>query len=179
MTTPSYPLSPFVAAETPVGWRLEASALRVGDLLRVIFRLEGLEPRFVTAEAPNDGQRRDDLWKDTCFEAFVAVSGEPRYLEVNVSPTRDWNVYLFDGYRSGRRPDVSLPDLTRTTAALGGRLVASFDLPLASLAPGDRGLEVGLAAVIRHDGGRLGHWALAHPGDKPDFHLREGFLLRL
>jgi len=32
--------------------------------------------------------------------------------------------------------------------------------------------------VIRLDGGRAGHWALAHPGDRPDFHLREGFLLR-
>ncbi|MDO9170232.1 MAG: DOMON-like domain-containing protein [bacterium] len=179
MTAQVFPLHPFAAADPPGGLRLEAAAFRVGDILRVEFRLEGVLPAIVPAISPGGGLRRDNLWNGTCFEAFVAISGAPRYIEVNVSPARDWNVYLFDGYRTGMRPDTTLSDLARTAAASGETLVTTFYLPLASLASGNLGLDVGLAAVIRHADGRLEHWALAHPGDKPDFHLREGFLQRL
>lgn len=178
MTPQAIPLRPFSPQDPPGGLCLVASACREGGLLRVAFRLEGRLPVVVPAAAPGAGSRRDGLWNGTCFEAFVAVAGEPRYTEVNLSPARDWNVYLFDGYRSGMRPDAALPDLPRTTEASDGILAAAFDLPLASLAPGDRALEVGLAAVIRFDDGNIEHWALAHPGDRPDFHLREGLLLR-
>lgn len=178
MTTRAIPLQPFAAATPPWALRLEAVATRAGDVLKVGFRLEGETAGIVPAYAPGPGTRREGLWRDTCFEAFVAVAGEARYLEVNLAPTRDWNVYLFDGYRLGLRPDAASFDPPRATDQGDGALTASFSLPLTSLAPGDRVLEVGLAAVIRHADGRLDHWALAHPGDRPDFHLREGFLLR-
>lgn len=172
------PLQPFAAADPPWALRLEAAAARAGDILEVEFRLEGETARIVPACVPGPGSRRDGLWRDTCFEVFVAVAGEARYLEANLAPTQDWNVYLFDGYRLGPRPDPASSDLPRTAEQGDGILTLSCSLPLASLAPGERVLEVGLAAVIRLDGGRAGHWALAHPGDRPDFHLREGFLLR-
>lgn len=178
MTAPLFPLHPFAAADPPGGLHLEAAAFRVGGILRVEFRLVGKLQMIVPAVAQGGGLRRDNLWNGTCFEAFVAVAGEPRYTEVNLSPARDWNVYLFDGYRSGMRPDAALTDLPRATEASGGILAATFDLPLVSLAPGGCALEVGLAAVIRSDDGSVRHWALAHPGDRPDFHLRDGFLLR-
>lgn len=178
MTAHRVPLRPFAAAAPPWGLRLEAAATRAGGILEVGFRLAGETAGIVPDCAPGPGSRRDGLWRDTCFEAFVAVAGEARYLEVNLAPTRDWNVFLFDGYRLGMRPDAAAPDPSRTADRDDGIITASFGLPLASLAPGDRVLEVGLAAVTRHEDGRFVHWALAHPGDRPDFHRREGFLLR-
>ncbi len=171
-------LVPFPATAPPREPNLGVVAVRIGGFFSVRFRLQG-EPALVDPSGTaGTGTRRDGLWQGTCFEAFVAVEGEPRYTEVNLAASRDWNVYLFDGYRCGMRPDLSVLDLHRATELVDGILTAAFSLPLASLAPGDRALEVGLAAVIRHADGRIGHWALAHPGDRPDFHRREGFLLR-
>jgi hypothetical protein len=178
MDEPAALLIPFPTDDPPAVMRLVADAVRDGDVLAVRFRLTGDPADFPSPGATGPGSRRDDLWRDTCFEAFVAVAGEPRYAEVNLATSLDWNVYLFDGYRRGMRPDLSLPDLPRATDLADGIFTATFSLPLASLEPGDCGLEVGLATVIRHADGRFGHWALAHPGERPDFHRREGFLLR-
>ncbi len=171
-------LAPFTATESTCKSRLAGEVVRDGGVLRVRFRLQGDPVRVNAPCTAGAGTRRDGLWRDTCFEAFVAVEGEPRYAEVNLAASRDWNVYLFDGYRCGMRPDHSVLDLHRAMELVDGILTAAFSLPLACLAPGDRALEVGLAAVIRHADGCIGHWALAHPGDRPDFHRREGFLLR-
>jgi hypothetical protein len=171
-------LVPFMAAKQSRGPSLVGIIVREGGFLGIRFRLLG-DPALVDLSGTaGPGTRRDGLWSGTCFEAFVAVEGEHRYVEVNLTASRDWNVYLFDGYRRGMRPDPSVLDLPRSTELVDGVLAAAFSLPLASLAPAGRVLEVGLAAVIRHADGRLGHWALAHPGDRPDFHRREGFLLR-
>src|SRR5580692_12121718 len=47
--------------------------------------------------------RADELWQDTCFEAFVRTSANPDYYEFNFAPSTQWAVYRFDGYRSGMR----------------------------------------------------------------------------
>src|SRR5216683_8238558 len=61
------------------------------------------------------GERADSLWKHTCFEAFVAPADASSYHEFNFSPSLDWAVYRFSGYRKGmsaaeigRAPEISL-----------------------------------------------------------------------
>src|SRR5690349_12825659 len=57
---------------------------------------------------PLAGARRaDELWRHTCFEAFVAPLRREPYYEFNFSPSGEWAVYRFDSYRSG----MSKPDL--------------------------------------------------------------------
>jgi hypothetical protein len=45
--------------------------------------------------------------------------------------------------------------------------------------PGGAMLRLGLAAVIERSDGGLSHWALAHPGERPDFHDPAGFVLEI
>ena len=45
--------------------------------------------------------RTDELWRTTCFEAFVRTDGG--YVEYNLSPSGAWAAYRFDGYREGMR----------------------------------------------------------------------------
>jgi len=130
------------------------------------------------AELPG---RRDGLWRHTCCEAFLAPSAGVAYWEVNVAPSGDWNVYAFSGYRSGMTIEARVAALgcTRSPRGDGGlALHASFDVTaIAALARGP--LDVGLAAVLEHDDGTLAYFALRHPGERPDFHRREAFALRL
>jgi hypothetical protein len=48
-------------------------------------------------------QRADELWKTTCFELFLSVSGQGDYYELNFSPSGNWNAYHFDSYREGMK----------------------------------------------------------------------------
>src|SRR5579863_7344904 len=51
--------------------------------------------------APRTGERRDELWRQTCFEAFVSAAEACGYCEFNFSPSGDWAAYQFEDYRTG------------------------------------------------------------------------------
>src|SRR5215208_5502753 len=45
--------------------------------------------------------RGNELWRHTCFEAFIRASSGPEYYEFNFSPSAQWAAYRFNGHRSG------------------------------------------------------------------------------
>jgi hypothetical protein len=100
---------------------------------------------------------------------------------VNLSPAGDWNVYRFDAYRDGMRPEprVAPPSLDAATDATGRfTLAATLDLaPIAELVSVP--LDVGIAAVVESAAGAQSYWALLHTAPQPDFHRRESFVVRL
>lgn len=135
-------------------------------------------------------RRRDELWKNTCFEIFVGSAENPAYLEMNLSPSGDWNVYAFAKYRSQMRPvSDSQPPLIKVERVASGDTYEWHG----SLRPTDvvggegelgellrsPGLVLGATAVLEYKSGEREYWALAHAGGQPDFHLRESFRLPL
>jgi hypothetical protein len=146
-----------------------------GGRLAVRFHLSGRLDGLVLP-APAEPQRADELWRHTCFEAFVRPgSGEP-YLEFNLAPSGRWAAYAFDGYRAGMRnaEDVVPPRIALTQTPQGLGLSATL-----SGLPPDAPLRLGLSAVIEEAGGRISYWALAHPPGRPDFHAADCFALEL
>lgn len=123
----------------------------------------------------------DELWRHTCFEAFIAVPGAQDYREFNFSPSGQWAVYAFDAWRERDIAFVvaTAPRLRIERAAHELVLVAT--LPAALLpARSDAGsVRIGLCAVLEHADGALEYWALHHPVAQPDFHHRDGFVLEL
>ena len=123
-------------------------------------------------------QRRDELWRTTCAEIFVALDDEPYvggpYLEFNFSPTGDWAAYRFDATRTGMRPHVwqgdEAPRVSLTDSSEGFAMAVL--LPLAALRAGSH--PVAYASVIETSVG-LSYWALGHPTDRPDFHHPQSF----
>ncbi len=145
--------------------------------LQMTFRLDGDISRL-RVPAPGVPRIATQLWRHTCFEAFIAVEGQPAYHEFNFAPSGEWAVYAFRGYRDGgplanemMRPQIAV----RST---GSRLeldaVVRLDY-LSAIHPRAR-LGIGLAAVIEASDG-LSYWALRHRAGKPDFHDAEGFAL--
>src|SRR6266699_5092857 len=57
--------------------------------------------------------RGEELWRHTCFEAFVRASSGAEYYEFNFSPSTQWAAYRFSGYRSGMfvAPEISTPPI--------------------------------------------------------------------
>ena len=128
--------------------------------------------------APSEPVRTDDLWKRTCFEAFVLPGPGDGYVEFNLSPSGRWATYRFDRYREGMRDAVDvvpLPiEVTQSAARL--ELAVSAALPDLAAAPVWR---LGLTAVIEEANGHVSYWALAHPRSQPEFHDAASFVLEL
>lgn len=163
---------------TPAGpvARLEVDVVRTGGRLALWFCLEH-EAGAVVVPPPEEG-RADELWKATCFEAFIRAGEGAGYLELNLSPSGRWQVYAFDGERTGMR-QASLPTPDVRVAEAPGRLAVAARVELADLLPADLGWRLGLSAVVRRTDGERSYWALKHATDKPDFHHPDSFALTL
>ena len=119
--------------------------------------------------------RSDELWRHTCFEAFVCPSGA-EYYEFNFALTTQWAAYRFSGYRSGRCvAEINAPTIEVHSGPDRCTLQASLQLDSLSGLSGQALWRLGLSALIEDTSGRMSYWALAHPSGKPDFHHSDCF----
>ena len=161
-------------------WQLRASLKRLDhSLLALDYELLAPASELIWPAATTPPERRDELWQSTCLELFIAKPNEPRYWEINLSPSGDWNVYRLSGYRQGLQaePSIQRISLNSQSAADRHQLHARVELPpaLSEVAP----LEANLCAVLEHANGSNSYWALCHPGSEADFHARAGFVLEV
>lgn len=163
---------------TPAGpvRRLEVDVVRTDDRLALWFCAEH-DAGAVVVPPPGEG-RADELWRETCFEAFVRAGEGEGYLELNISPSGKWQAYAFDGERTGMRP-AELPTPDVRVAEAPGRLATAARVELDGVLPSGTDWRLGLSAVIRHADGETSYWALKHAADKPDFHHPDSFALTL
>ena len=152
-----------------------------GLLLR--YALTGDVPAL-SVPAPATPGAADGLWQHTCFEAFVAVPGEPAYREFNFSPSGQWAAYRFfdERVRDATAETAQLPVTPQMDLAVQAHaLVLQVWLPSSALPPTLPGeaLQLGLSAVLEDQRGQLSYWALQHPAERPDFHHRGGMALSL
>ena len=150
--------------------------------LEIGFRLEGNLSR-IRLSAPAEAGDQVELWRHTCFEAFVAIEGQIAYQEFNFAPSREWRVYRFRAYRD----HACAPSLNGVRSpivdvrAKGSRLELDVRIGLRSLSEHHSAspLRLGVSAIIEPCNGPLSYWALRHPAARPDFHHPDAFALRL
>ena len=121
--------------------------------------------RFVIPKL-SEPWRADDLWRTTCFEAFLRQAGTEPYREWNFAPSGNWAAYDFARHRDGMtRAEVGAPPYIRmednfTWWTVGATIAAEAGRPW----------QLGLSAVLEEKDGTKSYWALAHPPGEPDFH---------
>jgi len=173
----SFKLTPFPGERAP-GASIAGDVQRDTGRLVATYRITMRPGALVIPAAADAPTRRDELWRSTCVEMFVGVPGKTGYIEVNLSPSRDWNVYRFDDYRFA----MTQIDVARFEAHASS-VEFSMMLGFVMVLPPDLGtapmLEAGVSAVLQHSDGATTHWALAHRGSRPDFHRRDGFMLSI
>lgn len=169
--------------ETPTP-AVRGMAVRVSrsadGVLGLAFSLEGMlaDLRIPARREPRVGH---ELWRHTCFEAFVAAEGATSYHELNLSPSGEWAVLAFRDYRD-RVPLADAPAAPHIAVERAGeRLAMDAEVRLGSLAPEYPAVPLRLAvsAVVEAASGVLSYWALHHRRGRPDFHHRDAFVLRL
>jgi len=121
--------------------------------------------------------RTDELWRHTCFEAFVRASAGAEYYEFNFAPSTEWAAYRFSSYRSGMRVagEISAPPIDVQSSAERCTLQATLELDRLAGLPRDTPWRLGLSALIEDTNGGISYWALAHPPGKADFHHADCF----
>lgn len=164
---------------SPVSAISVTAAREAPGLLRLVFSARG-DMAAVTLPPPEAPERTDELWRSTCFEAFLRPAGGEAYWEFNFAPSTRWAAYAFDGYRAGMRPAGGILPPVVEVAGDGDlfALAATLDVTgVEGLAPGGA-WRLGLSAVIAGRGG-TSYWALAHPPGRPDFHHADCFALEI
>jgi hypothetical protein len=145
-------------------------------LLRFRYRVEG-EIERIALPPPAPPLRTDNLWRTTCFEAFIAPAEGESYRELNFSPSSQWAAYDFTAYRAGMvqawvpaPPDIKL---VLETNALELIVTISLDLD-------PDPWRLALSAVIEDKRGAKAFWtAGGGGGSAPDFHHPSCFVFEL
>jgi hypothetical protein len=152
--------------------RIEVEIARSGTTLQLDYLVTG-DIDALALPAVSEPERSDELWKHTCFEAFVRPAPGTTYFEFNLAPSTRWAAYRFDDYRQGMRDaDLPAPSIAIERGAKRFTLRAVLAVP-------DGALRLGLSAVIEEIGGAKSYWALAHCQGRPDFHHSDCFALEL
>lgn len=168
-------LKPHPDTPCPAISEFDCEVERAGGRLTLCWHLTGDVGRIELPE-PRASGRGEDLWKTTCFEAFVKPAGGSAYTELNASPSGRWASYQFDDYRAGM---IDAEAVTPGPLDLGGSdrrlmLKTTFEG-----LPAEADWLLNVTAVIETTDGEKSYWALAHAPGKPDFHHNDGFVLDL
>jgi hypothetical protein len=174
-----FQLRPFTSG--PLEEKLSLSGLIAGTAgtLSIEYKVQGSLECINWPSISPVAHRRHELWRHTCFELFFGIPGEAAYWEVNLCPSGCWNLYRFDGYRTGMREESAAdPPLCRVV--FGTDLLSlTCTLDFNGIIDGSSQLEVGVSSVIEAIDGSISYWAFKHHGTVPDFHDRRGFQVLL
>jgi hypothetical protein len=176
---PSFKLIPFPADNLP-NIQITGEVNRAENQLSIRYEIRG-DIDSILLPAPSSPTRKDDLWKATCFEFFIAIPQLPQYWEFNMSPSSEWNVYHMDAYRRiGFREETGIRQLPFEFKRADERLMLDIAVDLTTILLSQQNIRLGIAAIIQTRDGSETYWALAHPGAptaQADFHLRESFVI--
>ena len=201
MNDQTFSLKPFASTKSLPNLKIAGNIARNSNQLTICYTLGGdlkeialaFAQRFVEkptlplllsklpiADAPsNKSLRKDELWKDTCFEFFLSIKDSQQYWEFNLSPTGYWNIYRFDGYRQGMLEETAFTILPFNVQNQTDGLALVLDVDLGKIISENQAIEVAITTVIKHRNGEVTYWALTHQGVEADFHLRDSFIIEL
>jgi hypothetical protein len=141
------------------------------DVVSFRYRVRG-DVRRIRVPRVGPAFRTDELWRRTCFEAFVKPKGQDRYVELNFAPSTEWAGYSFPSYRLGREPLPAIAAPTIECRVDGDSIALEATVRTSSLCFDS---AIGLSAVIEDVDGNVSYWALAHPRAQADFHDSTGW----
>jgi len=179
MTSQSFSLIPFSGRDVP-NLTMSGTIERRNNLFTIYYKLAGdLGAVFLPSSGTNP-TRKDELWRTTCFELFLAVKESLGYWEFNMSPSGDWNVYVIDEYRQvNMREERRIQQLQFQTQTDLNCLSLRAEIDLNSILQNEQVIEAGITSVVQLHTKKESYWALVHPQATADFHLRDSFLLEL
>ena len=144
------------------------------DEISITYQLSGSLADIDWPDSAGIAPREYGLWEATCLEFFIRPSGGQAYLEVNINPGGSWNCFSFTGLRTNMKESDEL--LLLNTIVKKNDHAASLEARLRWTASRAVQFTLGISAVICQQNCHH-YYALAHMGDRPDFHSPENHTL--
>jgi hypothetical protein len=135
------------------------------NLLHLTFKLSGDLENYKLPKTKK-AERKDELWRESCFELFLATEEEEVYYEFNFSPTLAWNVYRLEHYRAEPKAidEVELVkfEVKRTQETLFIEIILDVQTLKFN--------SYNLATILLNKQDKREFWSLKAKGNTPDFH---------
>lgn len=177
MNSHSFSLMPFSSPQLPI--MIKGSIGRLSNRFSICYSLTGALSELVIPPPADIPERKNNIWQETCFEFFLGLMDNDRYWEFNFSPSGHWNVYRFKAYREDKQEETAFTSLPFNVSSSADAFLLHLEIDLNKIIPAGEPLKAGIGAVLKHRGGNMTHWALAHIGQQADFHNRESFIIAL
>ncbi len=142
------------------------------DCIEVLFKWQDKSKQIIFAEGPVAG-RFHELWKQTCFEAFVQPVGDSKYFEINLNTHKAWNVYEFENYREPQPPVECAAADVIDVQIKEDFLRARIKFNKMEF----KKLKVSLCAVLNLKETGTTYWSFQHVDAKPNFHHFGSFVI--
>lgn len=153
-------------------FRVEARLVVAPQGMNCEYRIFGDVQNLVVPDVVPQPRRELGLWNSTCVEFFVLFEGG-QYLEFNLSPSLNWEMFHQQHYRQGTNAydRVSVHSLSQFHPH---QLLLSSEVQCTLLGEPQ---SYALTTVLEHRDGLKSYWAIRHTsGDRPDFHDPRGFV---
>jgi hypothetical protein len=178
MNEQTFSLQPFTAGNLLPDVQITGTISRNNHQLAISYQLLGELTEIAISPPSNTPTRKHELWQDTCFEFFVGIQESERYWEFNLSPSGDWNVYRFDSYRQGMQEETAFIELPFYVEK-SDSFTLNLDVDLLKIVSPKQGIDLAITSVVKQKNNQVTYWALVHKGTKPDFHIRDGFVIKI
>jgi len=140
------------------------------NLLHLTFKLSGAIENYKLPKTKKQ-ERKDELWRESCFELFLATEEEEAYYEFNFSPTLAWNVYRLEYYRAEPKMIDEVELVEFEVKQTKETLFIEIILDVQTL----QFNSYNLATIVLNKQDEREFWSLKAKGDTPDFHSRLEF----
>jgi len=172
----AFKLIPYPAENIP-SIEITGTVTLQDNILSIHYSLHGEKNNILLPE-PSISSRKHDLWRTTCFEFFIAPKDQSQYWEFNMSPSGNWNVYAMDAYRQvNMREEAAFTQLPFEFRKMNAEIFLDISVDLNPILQPESILGIGITTIIQTADSNESYWALAHPGQQADFHLRDSFIM--
>jgi hypothetical protein len=178
MNCRNFCLQPFGRENTWNNFRITGDISRDANILNINWNISG-PIRDINLPTIEEPARAYGLWEETCFELFLGPKDSEEYWEFNLSPSGRWNIFRFNAYRQGMEEEPAFDTLPFSFKASMELLQLALEFDPGKIIQPDQAIHAAACAVIRDTKNGTTYWALAHHGNSPDFHRRDGFLIEL
>lgn len=147
------------------------------EKLVIHYHIHGPLEKILIPKLLSEKSRQDELWRHTCLEAFFSseLTASSPYFEINCSPSGNWNAYGFSSYRQG----MCLANLTvELTQVEINSESAVFEICISGTCL-RHAKHCGITSILEFNDGSKAYFALKHPGNQADFHLKDSFIISL
>lgn len=159
----------------------------IDNKLHLKYLLSGSLDKILKLDESLQINRKNEIWKSTCFEFFLKSPQQNHYWEMNLSPSGDWNFYHLEDYRKSLKEEalIGTPQIQKDFNGEKFQLSCSFDLnSLMNSIMISKGIaasvfQMGLSCILQKRDLTVEYYSLGHSKEKPDFHNSQFFLASL